>query len=34
MTAGHPAHRWWILAVIALAQLMIVLEPANTLFAV
>jgi EmrB/QacA subfamily drug resistance transporter len=26
MTAGHPAPRWWILAVIALAQLMIVLD--------
>jgi len=26
MTPGHPAHRWWVLAVIALAQLMIVLD--------
>jgi EmrB/QacA subfamily drug resistance transporter len=26
LTAGHPAHRWWVLAVIALAQLMIVLD--------
>ena len=26
MTAGHPAHRWWVLAVIAMAQLMIVLD--------